>query len=193
VTEADFLTMAGLAKVRLSPGRYVHPGEPEPVASPDRATYNAASLLRRDFGLTLGPQPERIPLLLRTSVLAEIDNRYAEHIARTRAAQLPTTTDVATATLLAPYYGLATARAVEWPSVPGDYVSVDIERGDAWERLDDVLTRRPRFFSFAAAQADVMRTPQAEQLHDFLMAAFPCPAPWERSSPVAGPTEADGS
>jgi len=188
-SEDDFFTMAGLAKVRLSPSQYIYQGRPEPDAIPtDWAAYNAVSLLQRDFGLRFDRRVQHVPLSQRRSVLAEIEQRYPDEVERTRRARFREPTDVALPSMFAQFYGIATARAVEWPAHRHEYIYLDTGRRDAPERFDQIRAIRPKFFCLNATRyAEIHLADQARHLRDFLAPAFPTPAPWEaEAAPRAG-------
>lgn len=184
VTEADFFTMAGLAKVRLSPSQYIYQGRPESHAIPtDWAAYNVVSLLQRDFGLAFDRRVQHVPLVQRRSALEEIEKRYPDEVARTRASRFRSAEDVAIPSMLGQFYSIATGRAVEWPNVRNEYVYLDTGRRDVFDRFEQILKVRPRFFCLNATRYDeIGLAAQARHLRDFLVPAFPCPAPWEREA-----------
>ena len=177
----DFYTQAGLAKVRFAPTQYIYQGRPEPDAIPtDWAAFNAISLLQRDFGLRFDRRVQHVPLVLRRSVLEEIEQRYAEEVDRTRRARFRSPTDLALPSMFAQFYGVATGRAVEWPTSRHEYLYLDTGRRDALERFRQIRSVRPKFFCLNATRyAEIGLVDQARLLHDFLTPAFPTPAPWE--------------
>jgi hypothetical protein len=179
----DFFTTAGLAKVRLSPSQYIYQGMPEVTAIPtDWAAYNSVSLMRREFGLTFDRRVQHVPLPQRRSVLEEIERKHPAEIERTRAARFRAVTDVAIPSMLGQFYGIATARAVEWPGVRNEYIYLDTGRYDAHDRYEQILSLRPKFFCLNATRhEDIDLRVQAAQLANFLEAGFPVAAPWETS------------
>jgi hypothetical protein len=183
ISEDAFFTNAGLAKVRLSPSQYIYEGRPEVSAIPtDWAAYNSVGLVEQASGFTFDRRVMHVPMALRTDVLRELDDKYGPELERTRAARFRSTTDVAVPSMLAQFYGIATGRAVEWPTARGEYIYLDTGRADALFRFDEVLRRTPMFFCINATRhTDVDLTTQARTVHQFLSASFPDPAPWERT------------
>jgi hypothetical protein len=186
VGERDFFTHAGLAKVRLSPSQYIYQGEPEPSAIPtDWAAYNSLRLMRRDFALSFDRRVQHVPLPLRRSVMQEIEQRYPAEVERTRAARFRAVTDLAVPSMLAQFYGIATARAVEWPPTRNEYLYLDTGRRDSVERFERILRKQPTFFCLNVTRhTEVPLAEQARHLHEFLSAALPVPAPWEVDRPA---------
>jgi hypothetical protein len=181
VAEEDFYTSAGLAKVRFSPSQFIYQGPPERSAIPtDWAAYNSVSLVARDFGTTFDRRVQHVPLPLRRSVLTEIEERYPAEVARTRSARFRAVTDLAIPSMHAQFYGIATARAVEWPTRRNDYIYLDTGRYDSLSRFREILSRRPTFFCLNTTRySEIDHAAQATHLREFLAPAFPTPAPWE--------------
>ena len=177
----DFFTIAGQAKVRLSPSQYIYQGEPEEGAIPtDWAAYNSVRLMDRDFDITLDRRVKHVPLVQKRSVLAEIEERYPDEIARTRAARFRSTTDIAVPSMFAQYYGMAEGKAVEWPGAKNEYVYLDTGRADSLDRFQQILHHPPKFFCLNTTRhTEVDLAAQARNLERFFTAAFPDPAEWE--------------
>ncbi|HEY8473027.1 MAG TPA: stealth conserved region 3 domain-containing protein [Natronosporangium sp.] len=180
-TPDSFFTLAGLAKVRLAPTQYIYQGKPTPTAIPtDWAAYNTMALLQRDFGMTFDRRQQHVPLPQRKSVLEELEKRYPDAFERTRAARFRSTNDVAVPSMLAPFYGIATGKAVEWPAGRNEYIYLDTGRYDLFDRFDQILSVRPKFFCLNVTRhQDISIADQAKYLRQFLTPAFPAAAPWE--------------
>lgn len=181
VEPADFFTIAGQAKVRLSPSQYIYQGEPEEGAIPtDWAAYNSLRLVAQDFDIKLDRRVKHVPLVQKKSVLAEIEQRYPDEIARTRAARFRSVTDVAVPSMFAQYYGMASGQAVEWPGAKNEYVYLDTGRADSLDRFQQILHRPPKFYCLNTTRhTEVDLAAQARNLENFFTAAFPDPADWE--------------
>lgn len=181
VTESDFFTMAGQSKVRLSPSAYIYRGEPVPQAIPtDWAGYNSVSLIERDFGLTVDRRLQHVPLPLKVSVLAEIEEKYETEVTRTRAARFRSTTDLAIPSMFGQYYAIATHRGVEWPHSTNDYVYVNTGRATSARRYSAIITKRPKFFCLNVTRyEEIPMEEQVRQVGAFLHEVYPLPAPWE--------------
>lgn len=177
----DFFSMGGLAKVRLSPRAFIYSGRPVESAIPtDWAAYNSTRLIQRDFGLSFNRRLLHVPFPLKRGVLGQIEERYADELEATRRSRFRATTDVALASMLAHYYGIATRHAVEWESSSTDYVYVNTGRADAERRYAAVLDRRPRFFCLNVTRdRDFPLREQQDMLTRFMDEVFPMRAPWE--------------
>ena len=181
VTEDDFYTLAGQAKVRLSPSQFVYEGEPEPDAIPtDWAAYNSVRLLQNDFGMSPRRRVKHVPLVMKKSVMEEIEAKYPAEVKRTRSARFRSTTDLALPSMFAQYYGMATGRAVEWPGERREYVYLDTGRHDSHERLQRIMHAPVKFFCVNTTRhTEIDLDQQARNLRAFFTEAFPEPAPWE--------------
>lgn len=184
VTESDFFTSAGLAKVRLSPSQYIYEGRPEPDAIPtDWAAYHAVRLIERDFGHHFDRRVKHVPLVLKRSVLAEIEERYAPELDRTRRARFRSRGDLALPSMFAQYYAIFTARAVEWPDQKHNYVYLDTGKHVSTDRFMWIMDWRPMFYCLNTTRfTQVSLEDQATNLRRFYQQMLPHPAPWELSS-----------
>jgi hypothetical protein len=186
VKESDLFTMAGLAKVRLSPSAFTYGGQPVLGAIPtDWAAYNSVGLVERDFSLTFNRRLQHVPHPLKKSVLDEIEERYPDEIRRTREARFRSITDVALPSMLAQYYAIATHRAVEWPHSPNEYVYLNTGRAESRRQYSTIMSRRPKFFCLNVTRYDeVDLDEQAQRIAAFMRTAFPVAAPWELNQPT---------
>lgn len=183
VTEEDFFTTAGLAKVRLSPSQYIYEGKPEPDAIPtDWAAYNTVNLVERDFGQHFDRRVKHVPLALKKSVLAEIEKRYSAEIERTRHARFRSRDDLALPSMFAQYYAIMTARAVEWPDPRRTYVYLDTGKHISADRFRWIVDWRPMFYCLNTTRfTQVSMEEQAVNLRRFYRKVLPHAAPWEVS------------
>jgi hypothetical protein len=181
--ETDLFTLAGLAKVRLSPSAFIYGGVPPRGAIPtDWAAYNSVGLVERDFSLTFNRRLQHVPHPLKKSVLREIEQRYPGEIERTRSARFRSTSDLAVPSMLAQYYGIATHQAVEWPHASHEYVYLNTGRLDSREKYATIMARRPKFFCLNATRYnEIDLDVQARQITRFMQNVFPVAAPWEIS------------
>lgn len=181
VDVSDFFTIAGQAKVRLSPSQYIYQGEPEAGAIPtDWAAYNSLQLIAKDFDITFDRRVKHVPLVLKKSVLAEIEQRFPHEFERTRAARFRSSSDIAVPSMFAQYYGMASGQAVEWPGARNEYVYLDTGRADSLDRFQGILHRPPKFFCLNTTRHTEVDLPtQARNLSKFFVSAFPDPAGWE--------------
>jgi hypothetical protein len=177
----DFYTISGLSKIRFSPHQFLYEGAPPEGGVPtDWAAYNSARLVRQEFGLTFDRKLNHVPFPLRRDVLYELEDAYPDEFARTRAARFRSRRDVSVATLLAPYFAIATERGVEWPTSPRDYVYADSGRYDWRTRFKQIAERRPRHFCVnVTLYEDVDLQEQARNVRGFLNEVFPFPSTFE--------------
>lgn len=178
----DFFTTRGLMKVRFSPSQYIYEGAPPPHAIPtDWAAYNSAGMVRRDFDIFFDRKLMHVPFPLLRDMMYELEDRYPDAFHRTRRSRFRSREDVSVATMLAPFYAVATGRGVEWPS-PGQYVYADTGRFDWRTRFDRIRDRRPLFFCLNVTRyPHVGLAEQAQNVRGFLEGLYPFPSPFEVS------------
>lgn len=177
----DFFTMTGQAKVRLSPSQFVYEGEPEPDAIPtDWAAYNSVRLLQSAFGLSPRRRVKHVPLVMKKSVMEEIEAKYPNEVKQTRSARFRSTADIALPSMFAQYYAMATGKAVEWPGERREYLYLDTGRHDSHDRLQRIMQAPVKFFCVNTTRhTEIDLDQQARNLRAFFTEAFPEPAPWE--------------
>jgi hypothetical protein len=177
----DFFTQAGLIKSRYSPTAFVTSARPSVDAIPtDWASFNAVTLMREDFGLTFERKTKHVPHPLSRGMLEEMDQRYPEVFASTRASRFRAHSDYAVPSMLAQYYAAATHRGVEWPGLSREYVYADTGRKDFGERLSLITKSDPMFFCLnGTLYRDIDLQTQAGLLREFLQARYPEPSPYE--------------
>ena len=175
----DFFHANGIAQVPFSPAQFgvgdIVPGE----VAPNSAGKNVRALFQADFGRGITHKFKHAPHPQIRAVLTELEQRYAETIARTTRARFRSTQDVGFAATMHHHYALLTGRAV-----PGQtrMSYVDIAAPDAARRLDR-LQQKGGIDSFCLNDVD---TPEGsrEEIHAmvgrFLEERFPFPSPWER-------------
>ena len=115
------------------------------------------------------------------SVMTELEDRFAEDVARTSQSRFRSVTDIAMGASLHHHYAYLTGRAV-----PGKYKLryVDIGLPDATERLAELANGR-RYDFFCLNDVDTPEAEQeqvAEQLRSFLEHYFPFPSRYEVNS-----------
>ncbi|HZE38223.1 MAG TPA: stealth conserved region 3 domain-containing protein [Stackebrandtia sp.] len=181
VTVDDFFTPEGLIKVRLSPSQFIYRGKPESTAIPtDWAAYNSTQLVEDAFNRRIDHRVKHVPLPMSRGLVGELEKRYPDQFAATRAARFRSTTDVAVPSMFAPYYAIASGRAVEWPNVKGEYVYLDTGREDSYTRFKQIVDWQPKFFCLNSTRHTVLGMgTQERNLHQFLERVYPSAAPWE--------------
>ncbi|MFJ6569677.1 stealth family protein [Streptomyces sp. NPDC091292] len=178
-TPDHFFHANGIAKLPFSPSQLglgaPHPDEP----APNSAGKNVRELLLGTHGRFTTNKFMHTPHPQLRSVMRELEERFAEDIARTSRSRFRSVHDIAMGASLHHHYAYLTGRAV-----PGKYKLryIDIARHDAEERLVDLATTR-RFDFFCLNDVN---TPEEEKesvtarLHAFLESYFPFPSRYER-------------
>nr|PZN76856.1 MAG: hypothetical protein DIU57_17060 [Pseudomonadota bacterium] len=183
-TIETFFTKAGKMKSRLSPSGFTTVTRPGDNAIPtDWASYNSVQLMLRDFGLFFDRKVNHVPMPLKRSLLEEIEQRYPDEVARTRAARFRSRTDLSIPSMFAHYYGIATGRAVEWQSQPKEYAYADTGRKQFASKLRAIRNDRPMFVCLNMTRhTDIDLGRQAALLNEYLSEAYPFPSPYEKTS-----------
>jgi hypothetical protein len=181
----DFYTQAGLIKSRFSPSSYVASERPANDAIPtDWASYNATSLMRRDFGMTFARKMKHVPYPLTRTLLDEMEGRYPEIFATTRDSRFRAHSDYAIPSMLAQYYAIATGKGVEWQNIRYEYAYADTGRYDFYDRLKSIRKRRPVFYCLNGTfYRDIDLHAQAAAMREFLEERYPFPSPYEAAEP----------
>jgi glycosyltransferase involved in cell wall biosynthesis len=144
------------------------------------AALNNRRLLERDFQRTITNCLLHTPHPLRSSVISEVEARYALEFEQTAAAPFRSRTDVAPLSSLVQYYSLLTGSGYV-----GEIASsfVPLAAPDLRARLDRALDEGDQdvfclgdYHDYALPVSVVNHVTSA-----FLEAYFPVPAPWERS------------
>ena len=118
------------------------------------------------------------PYAVRTSVLAEIEERFAEVVARTTRAPFRSDTDISTLSSFAQHYGLLTGNAY---AAEADTVFVNIANSDLDWQLSQLLLRGQDFYCLGDHHDHGFRASRLdEMLTTFLREYYPVAAPWER-------------
>jgi hypothetical protein len=144
------------------------------------AGKNNRRLIEETFGQVLTQKMKHVPYALRRSVLAEIEERFAEEAAETSRHQFRHPDDIAIPSSLHHYYAFLTGRAA-----PGEiaYSYTDLAARETPYRLRRMLSLR-RFDVFCLNDTDSDEVAQARQLelmNWFLQAYFPVPSPYEKA------------
>ena len=177
-----FFTPGGLTRffpsTALIDSSPVAPGDP-PVNS---AGKNNRKLIQQAFGRVLTRKMKHTPHPSRRSVLAEIELRFAEHVAATASHQFRHPDDIALLSSLQQYYAYLTGRAA-----PGEiqYMYTDLADPGTPMRLARVLHDR-HLDAFCLNDTDSSPAAAAEQdalLAEFLPAYLPFPSPYELATP----------
>ena len=192
-----FFTPGGLT--RFFPSKALVDSAPR---TPDDAPVNSAGknnrrLIQEAFGRVLTRKMMHTPHPSRRSVIAEIEERFHEHVEATASHQFRHPDDIALLSSLQQYYAYLTGRAT-----PGEirYMYTDLADGNTPFRLAHLLRHR-HLDVFCLNDTDSSAGVAAEQealLADFLPAYLPFRSPFELAVPRAGtgplptPGPADG-
>ncbi len=169
---------SGLSSVFFSPGAIGLTDLPD---SPPwlKAAWNNRRLLQEAFGAVTTNALAHAPYALRTSALAEIEQRFPEVLGRTTRAPFRSDTDVSTLSSLAQHYGLLTGTAY---AAEADNAYVNIATSDLDWQLSQLLGRDQDFFCLGDHHDHGFRSWLLDDmLTTFLRDYFPVAAPWERS------------
>ena len=173
-----FFHSNGTPKFFVRTGAGLDPGDPDAADLPvTAANKNVRMLIERDFGRRIGVLMRHSPHPLRRSLLAEIEERYADEVRRTRRHPFRMNDDVTMVTTLHHYYGYFTGQAV-----PGElrHVGVVLGRDDVEQRLDKLMAMRPDTFNLNdSVPVDESRARQTERMQGFLRGYFPEPSSFE--------------
>jgi len=181
VQKETFYTKNGMIKSRFSPSSFVSAMEPAVDAIPtDWASYNAVSLMRKDYGHVFDRKLKHAPYAMRKSLLEEMESRYPNVFHQTRHSRFRSHGDYSIPAMLAHYYGVATGKAVEWENVPNEYAYADTGRADFSSRLRQMGSKNPTFFCLNVTKHDDLdHATQAILMHDFLDRRYPVRPPFE--------------
>jgi hypothetical protein len=148
----------------------------------DWASYNAAAIICRDFGIRFDRKVMHVPMPMKCSLLNEIEDRYQDLITTTRSARFRSPSDLAISSMLAHYYGISVAKAVEWATVAGEYIYADTGRNDFESKLSAITSGNATFFCLNATRySEISPRRQALLLRKFFEETYPLPSPYEIS------------
>ncbi|GAB1642601.1 stealth family protein [Krasilnikovia sp. MM14-A1259] len=185
VTPDLFFTSGGLTRFFPSTAR-VDSAPPSPADPPvNSAGKNNRRLIQEAFGRVLTRKMLHTPHPSRRSVIAEIEQRFAEHVEATADHQFRHPDDIALLSSLQQYYAYLTGRAV-----PGEirYRYADLADPTTPFKLASLLRHRHLdAFCLNDTEADAdVAAEQAGLVEDFLPAYLPFVSPYELAEPRAG-------
>jgi hypothetical protein len=177
-----FFTPGGLT--RFFPSTALVDSAPRQPSDPpaNSAGKNNRRLIQQAFGRVLTRKMKHTPHPSRRSVLAEIELRFAEHVAATAGHQFRHPDDISLLSSLQQYYAYLTGRAA-----PGEikYMYTDLADPATPMRLARVLHDR-HLDAFCLNDTDSSVECAAEQaalLGEFLPKYLPFPSPFELATP----------
>ena len=177
----DFFLANGTSKffpqnrAELEPGPWS--ADEPPILGINKRTRD---LLVERFGRRISHQLLHAPHPQQRSVLAELEDVFAEEVERTRGEPFRTADGIAMTAALHHYYAFYTGRAV-----PGSlrYTGVRLGGEDLRDRLRAVLRERPQAFCLNDTIADTPEPAQkARMVGRFVQRYFPEPSSFENSS-----------
>lgn len=176
-----FFTPGGLT--RFFPSAALVDSAPHRPGDPpaDSAGKNNRELIRAAFGRVLTRKMKHTPHPSRVSLLAEIEERFAEHVTATAGHQFRHPGDIALLSSLQQYYAYLTGKAA-----PGaiEYQYADLAHPVTPFKLNRLLRERD-LDTFCLNDTDSDEATAAEQaavLAGFLPAYLPFVSPYERST-----------
>ncbi|THA23876.1 sugar phosphotransferase [Streptomyces sp. RKND-216] len=179
VTPEHFFHGSGAMRVPVSPLK-IGVGKPhaEETAT-NSASKNVRRLIRQRFGRITTNNFMHTPLPQQRETLRELEQMFAEDVARTTATRFRSPQDIAMTAPLLYQYALLTGKGC---AASFNFRYVNISREDADRRLDD-LRRRRRFDFFCLNDVDVPaeeRDAVLGRMHAFLEDYFPFPSTFEK-------------
>jgi hypothetical protein len=182
VTPDLFFTSGGLT--RFFPSGALVDSAPRSDSDPpvNSAGKNNRRLIQEAFGRVLTRKMKHTPHPSRRSVICEIEERFAEHVAATAAHQFRHPDDISLLSSLQQYYAYLTGRAT-----PGEirYLYTDLASPQTPFQLAKLLRNR-HLDAFCLNDTDSdpgAAAEQAELLADFLPAYLPFVSPFELAHP----------
>lgn len=179
VQPEHFFHANGIAQIPFSPAQFgigdPYPGEP----APNSAGKNVRELLEQTHGRYITHKFKHAPHPQLRPVLEELEQRFAEDVARTARARFRDPSDIGMAATLHHHYAMLTGRAV-----PADIRLryIDIGAADAHAKLSSLQASRD-YDVFCLNDVDTSPERREEVsaiLHTFLETSFPFPSPAER-------------
>jgi len=138
------------------------------------------ALLRERFGRTILRDLDHCATPLRRSVMAELEEAFADDFARTAASRFRSATDISVTNSLYHYYALMTGRAVATREARVQYAQTTMASG--LRRMERLAARTDvdMFCLNDGGEAEVPEAVRVRSLREALERMFPVRAPWER-------------
>lgn len=176
-----FFSSAGVTKF-VECGVRIGPGAPAVHRSGhDNGLRVNRALLRERFGRTIVRDLEHCATPLRRSVMAELEQTFAEDFARTAASRFRSATDISVTNSLYHYYALMTGRAVSTRRPRVEYVQTTL--AGSLRRMDRLAERTDvdMFCLNDGGASEVPEELRVPALRAALERMFPVRAPWEKA------------
>ncbi|WP_016933872.1 stealth family protein [Rhodococcus sp. R1101] len=141
------------------------------------------TLLQDRFGVTITRHLEHTPVPLRRSIMAEMEQEFADEFAATAASPFRAADNISVTNSFYHYYTLLTGRAVQQTTAKVAYVDTTVKTG--LRRLDTILARRnlDLFCLNDGSTPEVDLELRTAKVTQFLERYYPIPAPWETGYP----------
>ncbi|GAA1465657.1 stealth conserved region 3 domain-containing protein [Microbacterium thalassium] len=176
-----FFTSAGVTKF-VECGVRIGAGEPATHRSGhDNGLRVNRGLLRERFGRSIVRDLEHCATPLRRSVMAELEETFAEDFARTAASRFRSATDISVTNSLYHYYALMTGRAVATRRPRVEYVQTTL--ANSLRRMERLAERTDvdMFCLNDGGSSEVPEELRVPALRATLERMFPVRAPWEKA------------
>jgi hypothetical protein len=148
-----------------------------------KAAWNNRRLLQHTFGAVTTNALAHAPYAVRTSVLREIEQRFADVVGATTRSPFRSDTDISTLSSFAQHYGLLTGTAY---AAEADTEFVNIANPDLDWQLSQLLHREQDFFCLGDHHDHGFRQGRLDELlTTFLREYFPVAAPWEKDAQLS--------
>jgi glycosyltransferase involved in cell wall biosynthesis len=143
-----------------------------------KAAWNNRRILQDTFGAVTTNALAHAPYAVRTSVLAEIEERFKDVVEATARSPFRSDTDISTLSSFAQHYGLLTGTAY---AADADTEFVNIANPDLDWQLSQLLDREQDFFCLGDHHDHGFRQSRVDELlTTFLGEYYPIAAPWEK-------------
>ncbi|MCX6501019.1 MAG: stealth conserved region 3 domain-containing protein [Microbacterium sp.] len=151
-------------------------------------------LLRERFGRTIVRDLEHCATPLRKSVMAELEQEFAEDFRRTAASRFRSATDISVTNSLYHYYALFTGRAVSTTNPRTRYYQTTM--AESLRRTERLVTRGDvdMFCLNDGGESEVPEEVRVRVVTQLLERMFPVRAPWESTAALsAAPSAAQSA
>ncbi|MDQ1128040.1 stealth conserved region 3 domain-containing protein [Microbacterium sp. SORGH_AS_0888] len=151
----------------------------------DNALRVNRELLQRRFGRTIVRDLEHCATPLRRSVMAELEQEFAEDFRRTAASRFRSATDISVTNSLYHYYALFTGRAVPTTRPRTRYYQTTL--ADSLRRTERLVARGDvdMFCLNDGGESEVPEEVRVRVVTELLERMFPVRAPWERADALS--------